>query len=90
MNLQPSQDPKKNSHMITLNISGKLFITSVSTLTVNQDSLFSNMFDANYDENVPYFIDYDPELFYIILNSLHRYNVSLEITRLDEAQLLKL
>ncbi len=76
--------------MITLNVGGKFFITSVSTLTADQDSLFSKMFNANYDENVPYFIDRDPELFHIILNSLRRYDVSLEIARLDEAQLLKL
>ena len=66
------------SNLITLDVGGKLFKTSVSVLQKYPDSMLSAMFDHEDQgmeplpktENGHYFLDADPEDFRVILNFL--------------------
>lgn len=72
--------------VVKLNIGGQLFVTSLSTLFSERDSIFTVMFngcfdttpDINQDE---YFIDRDPTYFPLILKHLRGYDISDTITQ---------
>ncbi len=77
-------------HKIILNIGEKTFSTSISTLIVDEDSLFAGMFDNGYsepDSNGHYYIDRDLQLFHVILNFLRGYDVVNTIKALNKAKL---
>ena len=64
-----------NNEQITLNIGGKIFMTTYQTLTKYKESLFYKMFDEKYNtqpnsKNNSYFIDRDGTHFRYILNYL--------------------
>lgn len=62
------------NYKIKLNIGGKIFTTTLETLTGEKDNFFSAMFSEQFntkpDEDGEYFIDRDPKLFPYILNYL--------------------
>ena len=67
------------SDWLKLNVGGKAFLTTRSTLSCCTDSTLSKMFDPNsglppaYSEDGVYFLDADPDCFNVILNWLrHR------------------
>lgn len=59
---------------IKLNVGGKIFVTTIQTLTKDPDSMlasmFSGRFDMTPDEDDAFFIDRDPKYFRFILNFL--------------------
>merc|ERR1712117_549841 len=72
-----SKSFKMASNLITLNIGGTNFTTTVATLTQYPDSMLAAMFDpeserppAMKDDKGNFFIDRDPEPFRIILSFL--------------------
>ena len=64
--------------IVTLNVGGKIFQTSLSTLTKYPDSMLGLMFNHTTEGLAPmsktkdghYFLDADPEHFRVILNYL--------------------
>ena len=72
--------------MITLNVGGTLFTTTVATLTQYPDSMLAAMFNpesgrppAEKDGQGNYFIDRDPEPFRVILSFLRNAKLPEEI-----------
>jgi hypothetical protein len=65
---------KISRNKIKLNIGGKIFTTTVDTLTKEPASLFSSMFSGNFvvepDKDGEIFIDRSYEYFHLILNFL--------------------
>jgi len=63
---------------LELNVGGRSFLTTRSTLTSCRDSALARMFDPNsglrpaYSRNGVYFLDVDPDCFSVILNWLRR------------------
>jgi len=63
---------------LDLNVGGRSFLTTRSTLTSCPDSALARMFDPNsglrpaYSRNGVYFLDVDPDCFSVILNWLRR------------------
>jgi len=61
---------------ISLNVGGRLFVTTRTTLTVDQDSMLARMFNDTLqwssarDHTGAYLIDRDPDAFSVILNYL--------------------
>jgi len=77
-----------------LNIGGKIFVTSLNTLTSQRDNFFAAMFSGNFktepDEDGEYFIDRNPSHFQLILDHLRGIDVKSQIdsmTRLEKSQL---
>ena len=71
-----------SGEVISINVGGTLFVTSVATLTQYPNSMLAAMFDpkselppARKDGHGNYFIDRDPEAFRVILSFLGRYSV---------------
>jgi len=67
------KDAQQNQ--VKLNVGGKIFETSVSTLTKHQSmlqSMFSGRYELKKDNNGAVFIDGDGEMFGVILNFLRR------------------
>ena len=68
--------------VISLNVGGTIFVTSVATLTKDHNSMLATMFGgwtelppARKDGDGNYFLDRDPEAFRVILSFLGRYSV---------------
>ena len=68
--------------VISLNVGGTIFVTSVATLTKDDNSMLAPMFGgstelppARKDGDGNYFLDRDPEAFRVILSFLGRYSV---------------
>ena len=81
--------------VITLNVGGTLYTTTLSTLTKYPDSMLGAMFSGRHDlpqqEDGSYFIDRDGEVFKYILMYLRNSTVAfIHASRLDEAQQLHL
>ena len=59
---------------IKLNVGGKIFVTTIQTLTKDPDSMLASMFSGRFpmtpDEDGSFFIDRDPKYFRFILNFL--------------------
>ncbi len=75
------------SDVVTLDVGGTLFKTSIGTLT-NKSEYFKYMFAGQFKENMskdkPIFIDRDPELFKIVLSYLRNSNYSIDQTIIEE------
>ena len=81
--------------VITLNVGGTQYTTTLSTLTKYPDSMLGVMFSGRHDlpqqEDGSYFIDRDGEVFKYILMYLRDSTVAfIHASRLDEAQQLHL
>ena len=81
--------------VITLNVGGTRYTTTLSTLTKYPDSMLGVMFSGRHDlpqqEDGSYFIDRDGEVFKYILMYLRDSTVAfIHASRLDEAQQLHL
>ena len=81
--------------VITLNVGGTRYTTTLSTLTKYPDSMLGVMFSGRHDlpqqEDGSYFIDRDGEVFKYILMYLRDSTVAfIHVSRLDEAQQLHL
>lgn len=81
----------KTSKIIKLNVGGVQFMTSLTTLCADQDSMLAAMFSGRHelpkDDNGYYFIDRSGETFSIILEWL-RTNFLLQFKNFDKEQLL--
>lgn len=84
---QPPRSLRDNHHfrtseIIKLNVGGRLFTTSRTTLIWINDTFFtgllSNRIPSVVDENGAFFIDRDPDLFSVILNFLRTKNVNMD------------
>ena len=71
-----------SGEVISLNVGGTIFVTSVATLTKDPNSMLAPMFGgatelppARKDGHGNYFLDRDPEAFRVILTFLGRYSV---------------
>lgn len=76
------EESNLTTRIISLNVGGKKFTTSLNTLLSVKDSFFSALvsdrISSTKDDSGAYFIDRDPDLFAIILNFLRTnrlYNV---------------
>jgi hypothetical protein len=70
---------ERKRELITLNVGGTKFITSLDTLIGEPNTVFAHMFGGIF-ENKPneeneYYFDRDPELFPLILNYMRGYNI---------------
>ncbi|XP_071798809.1 uncharacterized protein [Asterias amurensis] len=69
------------SDLVTLNVGGSLYTTTVSTLTCYPNSMLGTMFSGNIpthrDNNGHYIIDGDGPIFRHVLNFLRRYSLCL-------------
>ncbi|KAL5255272.1 hypothetical protein ACHWQZ_G014617 [Mnemiopsis leidyi] len=72
----------RTSEIVKLNVGGRLFTTSRTTLIWINDTFFtgllSNRIPSVLDENGAFFIDRDPDLFSVILNFLRTKNVNMD------------
>ncbi|KAL0477115.1 hypothetical protein AKO1_005914 [Acrasis kona] len=79
---------------IKLDIGGKIYVTSISTLTSQKSSFFTDMFSEQTqtkpEQDGSYFIDREAGDFDIILNRLRGEDVSKRINKLDEKRKEKL
>ena len=71
-----------SGELISLNVGGTIFVTSVATLAKDHNSMLARMFGrstelppARKDGDGNYFLDRDPEAFRVILSFLGRYSV---------------
>jgi WD40 repeat protein len=84
-----------DKHLVSLNVGGERFLTTLESLTKDKNSFFAGMFDVesgilpNSEEE--YFIDRNPTHFQLILDHLRGYNVRQQIDSLTdiEKQLLE-
>lgn len=87
-NSESASSNLSNERWIKLNVGGKTFLTSTSTLLKNENSMLARMFSpdikmnpSNVDEHGAYLIDRSPEYFEPILNYLRHgqliYNTNL-------------
>jgi hypothetical protein len=76
---------------IKLNVGGKIFTTSLSTLTMENNTFFSSMFSEEFntqpDEDGEYFIDRNPEHFHLILDYLRNPTKQVNLTEMTKKQL---
>jgi hypothetical protein len=76
---------------IKLNVGGKIFTTSLSTLTMEKNTYFSLMFSENFntqpDEDGEYFIDRNPEHFHLILDYLRNPTKEVNLNEMTKKQL---
>jgi hypothetical protein len=81
----------KIGNKIKLNIGGKLFTTSLSTLTSEKNTFFTSMFGETFntqpDDDGEFFIDRSPQYFQIILDYLRNPTKELDLSDLNEKQL---
>jgi len=80
--------------MIKLNVGGRMFATSLATLTSHPDSYFGAMFSKQWNskpagEDGSYFIDKNPQVFHIILDYLRGEELDLELTPSEKRALLR-
>jgi len=78
---------------VTLNVGGKKFATSKSTLTSQKDSYFDAMISSGHwepDEDGEYFIDRDPKFFQTIINFLRNGTINLKEWNQDDLERLKI
>jgi WD40 repeat protein len=79
------------SDKIKLNIGGTVFVTSLKTLTADEQNFFSGMFEEGFihepDQDGEYFIDRNPDQFGLILDHLRGYDISERVKILNKAQL---
>ena len=75
-----------SGEVISLNVGGTIFVTSVATLTKYPNSMLAAMFDpkserppARKDNQGNFFIDSDPEPFKVILRFLRRGNLGKDL-----------
>lgn len=72
---------------VKLNVGGQIFVTSITTLTKDPDSLLSRMFGPNGtavpEADGSYFIDRDGTYFRYVLNYLRDLTVSLRVAEVD-------
>jgi DNA anti-recombination protein RmuC len=84
----------KSCEKIKLNIGGTLFTTTIDTLTVEQDTLFTGMFSGKFDmkpdDDGEYFLDRNPEYFSIILDYLRGVDIEEQLLEYSSAQLSQL
>jgi hypothetical protein len=63
-----------NKNKIKLNVGGKIFTTTLNTLTTEKNTFFNSMFSEQFkpqpDEDGEFFIDRNPEYFHLILDYL--------------------
>jgi len=83
----------KTPQKIKLNVGGKIFTSSVLTLTSEKSSLlaamFNGQFDLKQDDDGEYFIDRDSKYFDIILNYLRGQSIALNNLTEQELHALK-
>jgi hypothetical protein len=76
---------------IKLNVGGKIFTTSLSTLTMEKNTYFSSMFSEYFntqpDEDGEYFIDRNPEHFHLILDYLRNPTKEVNLNEMTKKQL---
>ncbi|KAJ0665938.1 putative transcription factor WD40-like family [Helianthus annuus] len=74
--LNPKSNDFNKSNVVTIDVGGQLFQTTIQTLTLaGSNTLFSNLFSSSEQPNRIPFIDRDPELFSIILSLLRTGNL---------------
>jgi hypothetical protein len=75
---------------IKLNVGGKIFTTSLSTLTMEKNTFFSSMFSEEFntqpDEDGEYFIDRNPEHFHLILDYLRNPTKQVNLSEMTKKQ----
>jgi len=81
---------------VKLNIGGKVFMTSLATLTTEKDTFFSAMFSERFntqpDDDGFFFIDRDYKFFSLILNHMRGVDISeplRDLSKKDRAMLLQ-
>jgi hypothetical protein len=76
---------------IKLNVGGKIFTTSLNTLTMEKNTYFSSMFSENFntqpDEDGEYFIDRNPEHFHLILDYLRNPTKEVNLNEMTKKEL---
>jgi len=82
-----------SGEVISLNVGGTIFVTSVATLTKDPDSMLASMFGATTelpparkDGQGNYFIDRDPEAFRVILSFLRSASLSEDVAGLEQLE----
>jgi len=79
--------------VVKLNVGGKVFATSLATLTKYPNSYFGVMFSERWNtkpaEDGCYFIDKNPNVFHIILDYLRGEELDLEITPTEKKHLIR-
>jgi len=86
--LQKSTTIGGGNQKIKLNVGGKLFVTSLATLTSEKDTYFSALFSEHFrpepDEDGEIFIDRNPKQFDLILDHLRGEDISQSIAALSK------
>jgi len=81
-----TQAPRVSRPYVKLNVGGKIFATTIGTLTMEKDTfftgLFSGAFSTRRDNDGAILIDRDPTWFHLILNYLRGVDVRLIIQQL--------
>uniref|UniRef100_A0A7N0ZVS8 BTB domain-containing protein n=1 Tax=Kalanchoe fedtschenkoi TaxID=63787 RepID=A0A7N0ZVS8_KALFE len=80
--------PPATSERVRLNVGGKLFETTVSTLrSGGPDSLLSVLSSRISDDSSPIFIDRDPDIFSILLSLLRSHHLPSTARRFSNQEL---
>jgi hypothetical protein len=91
--LHPKLQKQQTSSIIILNVGGKKFSTSLSTLRSIQGTFFDTMFGERWNprplEDGSYFIDRDPKVFRYILNFLRDGTIDLDLLSASEAKAIE-
>jgi hypothetical protein len=90
LNIENEKEIENVPQIIKLNIGGKIFTTTLSTLTTEKDTFFTSMFSEQFntkpDKNGEYFIDRNPKHFHLILDYLRNPTKEVNLRELTTVQ----